>query len=387
MKALSQRLLRSAIPRLDAIILNAGVGGFVGFDLPLGLWYVVTDLVEGTTWPSFKLSATGLITQSQLPISAADPGDEEPVLGEVFCANIFGHYMLVHWLMPLLRACPRSRPGRIIWTSSLESQVHHFDRGDFQALESRNAYEHTKRMTDLMAITSTNQHATAESLQSFLKPSTNDRRLHDNPAPSEPTIHVAHPGVCATSIMPISWVLSQLLVLVLFIARFIGSPWHTVSAYSGASAPVWLALADPDEIAEREKGGFPKWGSAVTRWGTERVERTDVPQWGVRGDGRQVEWWHVGPGWRGGWGRKRGAKDATREDVEKFVEDGAFVWRELERLRTEWEARIERFENSDKKAEHEAPGGTTSDLNPQTREWDLHPELRPAVIHTMQHQL
>jgi 3-keto steroid reductase len=197
-------------------------------------------------------------------------------------------------------------------------------------------------MTDLMALTSTNQPATGKSVTSFLDCSTSDRRLTNNPAPSKPTMHVAHPGVCATSIISLPWILNMLMIVTFYMARLVGSPWHTVSAYTGAHAPVWLALAGPEEIAERERAGAAKWGSVVTRWGKESVQRTDVPGWGLVGDGERVEWWQVGFGWLGGWGRKRGARDATREDVEKFVEDGALVWRELERLRREWEERIER---------------------------------------------
>lgn len=141
------------------------------------------------------------------------------------------------------------------------------------------------------------------------------------------------------------------MLITVYTARFIGSPWHTISAYTGAIAPVWLALADTDEIAEREKTGPAKWGSAVTRLGKESVQRTDVPGWGLSGDGEQVEWWQLGPWWLGGWGRKRGAKDATREDVEEFVEQGPLVWTELERLRREWVGRIERFEDSGKRQE------------------------------------
>ncbi|KAF7511837.1 hypothetical protein GJ744_003568 [Endocarpon pusillum] len=281
-RALTQRLLRSAVPRLDAIILNAGVGGFVGIQWPQAFWRTGIDLVEATTWPTFKLSATGLITQPQLASSTpADRKDDEPILGEIFCANVFGHYLLTHWLMPLLRACPHSNPARIIWLSSIEAQPHHFNPSDIQALTSRNAYEHSKRMTDLMALTSTANPATSKSVHSFFSlPSPTDRRLTNNASPSEPTIHVAHPGICATSIVPLPFLLNLLMILAFYAARLIGSPWHTVSAYVGAVAPVWLALAHPEELAEKEKAGPAKWGSAVTRWGGASVQRTDVPGWG-----------------------------------------------------------------------------------------------------------
>ncbi|ERF76932.1 hypothetical protein EPUS_02644 [Endocarpon pusillum Z07020] len=328
-RALTQRLLRSAIPRLDAIILNAGVGGFVGIKWPQAFWTAGTDLVEATTWPTFKLSATGLITPPQLPSSTRpDREDEEPVLGEIFCANIFGHYLLTHWLMPLLRACPHSHPARIIWLSSIEAQPHHFNPSDIQALTSRNAYEHAKRMTDLLALTSsTENRATSKSVHSFLSlPSPTDRRLTNNPCPSKPTIHVAHPGICATSIVPLPFLLNLLMIL----------------------APSTLPASIPSPPTS---AGPAKWGSAVTRWGRGSVQRTDVSGWGLSGDGGVVEWWQAGPGWLGGWGRKRGARDATREDVEGFVEEGQLVWRELEALREVWEGRIEEYERSEKKAE------------------------------------
>ncbi len=351
-RALAQRLLRSAIPRLDAVILNAGVGGFVGLNWPLAFWTTGTDLVQATTWPTFKISATGLITQPQLHSISPGPDEGEPILGELFCANVFGHYLLTHWLMPLLRACPQSNPGRIIWLSSVEAQAHHFNSSDIQALTSPNAYEHTKRMTDLMTLTSTDNPATSKSVHSFISlPYPPDRRLINNGSPSKPTTHLAHPGICATSIVPLPLLLHLLMILAAYTARLIGSPWHTVSAYVGAVAPVWLALADPGEIHEQEKTGPAKWGSAVTRWGKESVRRTDVPGWGLNGDGGVVEWWQTGWGWLGGWGRKRGARDATKEDVERFVEEGQLVWRELERLREMWEGRIDEYEKRDKRGD------------------------------------
>lgn len=322
------------------------MGGFLAIDWPRAIWSVITDLVQAVTWPTYKLSATGSITPPQFPPSTPSSPEKESVLAEVFCANVFGHYMLTHQLMPLLRACPHHTPARIIWLTSVEGQIHHFNRDDLQGLESPDAYEHSKRMTDLLALTAANQPATAKSIQSFIECDTTDKRLIDHsPASiSIPTIHLAQPGICATSIVPLPWLLHLLMLAAMYLARLIGSPWHVVSAYHGGIAPVWLALGPRDEIARREEAGAVKWGSAVSRSGRATVQKTDVPGWGLCGDAGKVEWWHRGPGWLGGWGRKRGATDATREEVEGFVEDGALVWRRLEGLRREWEGRIERFE-------------------------------------------
>ena len=72
-------------------------------------------------------------------------------------------------------------------------------------------------------------------------------------------------------------------------------------------------------IKERERA---KWSSATDRWGSTRAEKTDVQGWGLDGSGAPIDWWA-----KSGLGRMRGAKDATREDVESFVEEGARVWR------------------------------------------------------------
>ena len=347
-RALCRKLLQSEIPKIDAVILNAGIGGWSGINWPLAVWQCSTDLIQGVTWPSYKISAVGQLTKPQLP--AADGGRKvpEPALGEVFCANVFGHYMLAHGLMPLMRSCDPQSPGRIIWISSIEVARPDFNPDDLQGFNSTAVYGHTKRLTDIIALTAEGQPATARTMNAFFdaEPKQAARaRNGTSPAP-KPTIHVAQPGICATSIVPLPLILQWAMLMALIVARWIGSPWHTISIYSGANAPVWLALASQDEIKSKEttsQGGHgkAKWGSATDRWGTDMIMKTDVQGWGVDGSGTPVDWWN-----KGKFGRMRGAKDATREDVETFVEDGAKVWREMEQLREEWDRRIDEYEST-----------------------------------------
>lgn len=341
---LSRKLVQS-LPKLDAMILNAGYGGFTGVDVVAGVWSLLTDWKHSVTWPTYKLSTVGLITQPQGNSSSrkaranghtvsspvVNPQllqPHEPPLGEVFCANVFGHYLLTHQLSPLLHLA-RPAPGRVVWISSVEAYARCFSPHDMQALRSPTAYEASKRLTDILALTSA-----LPSTAPYV-----DRFFFSCPpaSSSRPEFYVAHPGICATSIVPLTVLSYYFMLLAFYVARALGSPWHTVAAYSGARAAVWLALA-PDDVlddAERHGAAKGKWGSATDVWGRERVARTEVEGWGFGGGVTDVE----GVGRRSN-GRMRGARDVTSEDREAFEELGRECWGLMEGLREEWEGRL-----------------------------------------------
>ncbi|KAK5191980.1 3-keto-steroid reductase [Exophiala xenobiotica] len=351
-RALSRKLLDSDIPHLDAIVLNAGIGGWSGLNWPLTIYNVLTGIRQATTWPTFKLGVVGLVTRTQFP-PHTKAAQEEPVLGEVFCANTFGHYMLVHWLMPLIRACPSGSPGKIVWVSSIEASAHHYNPDDHQGLRSSAAYEHTKRLTDLMALTAVSQPATAASVREYITPSPSleSAALTRRTQRSEPSFLVAHPGICTTTIISLYWIVHQCYRLGIYLARWCGSPWANVTSYLGAASVTWLVLASQSEInakaaaataaAADSPGGPCKWGSACDRLGRSSVRVSDVEGWGINGTGTSFrhKWWG------GSLGRKTGAVDATREDVEDFISQGAEVWKKMESMRKDWEDRIEVYED------------------------------------------
>ena len=365
-QTLSTKLLGN-LPRLDAIICNAGYGGFTGIDWPLAIKETLTDFFTSLTYPTYKLSTPGETTAAQTGSRTPNSGDEngknhEPPLGKVFTSNVFGHYLLSHQLIPLLSSSPDQ--GRIVFVSSIEPRPHHFNSADIQGLASSKSYESSKRLTDIIVLTSTLP-STKPFVQRFLTPapttpsqsialldnepststrdstpdtppqrislSDNEYRLPTNP---EPKIYLSHPGICATSIITLSLVPFYLRILAFYIARWLGSPWHTVSPYKGACAPVWLALADQDELADIEQTeGKGKWGSVCDKMGHERVMRTVVEGWGLggrMGEGDVVD--RIGS--------RRGLREVTREDREAFEEVGRECWREMEGLRVAWEERL-----------------------------------------------
>lgn len=343
------RLVR-AIPKINVVILNAGIGGWIGNNWPLAWWTVSTDLVQAVTWPPYKLAPAGLVTEPQLPENVANTiVTKEPVLGQLFCANVFGHYVFVHQLLPLIRSTQLHSPARVIWISSIEACQNHFELEDLQGLRTSSPYESSKRLTDILALTS-NLPSCKDIVASYLglsnvsdvincvkvedldNLSSVGRKINSAP-PSLPTIHLAHPGVCATSVFPLPLILELAMYAAFYIARFLGSPWHTISAYLGATAPVWLAFVDQKSLDEEDKRRA-LWGSTTNVSGTSTgARRTDVEGWGLRGQAGE-KWW--GSSGSAG-GRKRGIKEVTNNDIANFEELGRNCWDEMEKLRITWD--------------------------------------------------
>lgn len=124
------------------------------------------------------------------------------------------------------------------------------------------------------------------------------------------------------------------MIVIMYVARWLGSPWHTCSAYKGACAPVWLALVDEDEIEDIEqREGKGKWGSAVDAMGRERVMRSVVDGWGLGGKMGEGEL-------KRRKGTRREFVKVTREDREGFEVVGRECWRQMEELRVAWEERM-----------------------------------------------
>lgn len=357
-KELNRRLKERGLG-LDVLLCNAGIGGWDGVD-----WWVLIKQIftkgpySMMSRPGYKIARPGRVTPRQLPSTSSSTKsgegngsvgmiqEEEPPVGEVFCANLFGHYLLGHWVTPsLLRVGEKGdRRGRVIWVSTLEAYPSAFDINDLQGLTTAIPYESSKRLTDILALSS-ELPSTQPYVSSYFGIGSStpvdkitvangpvDSDETDTDA-SRPKIYLSHPGICATPIMPIHPIMVCLQVLAFYLARLCGSYWHCISAWCGATAPTWLALA-PQKLLDQLEGtdGKGKWGSTVDVWGRERAVRTEVQSWGWGGKVGEVR-------------LKTGRWDLwvnSEETLKSFEELGERAWREMEALRMEWEGRIEK---------------------------------------------
>ncbi|KAI0407211.1 hypothetical protein F4802DRAFT_43966 [Xylaria palmicola] len=325
------------IPRIDAALFNAGLGGWEGLDwLEFARQFVSLGLIQSTTYPSFKKALPAAVLDSQKLIGGEGTGSgSPPALAEVFCANTFGHYVLAHELMPLLsRASPSEAPGRVVWTSSIDACRDHLDFDDFQAARYMAPYESSKRITDLVALTADLPGVRGVSAPYFAAPAAAGR-------PVRPRFYLSHPGIVCTPMFPLNWFLYFWYWVVMHLSRLCGSPWHTVDVYPAACATAWLALADQPAL-DAAAAHLVKWGSSVTRAGRAAPKKTEVEGWGWEGraedpaalrrddpDGKLT-------------GRKWDAAPPSEEQRAQFKADGRRCWVELERLRLAWEAALSR---------------------------------------------
>ncbi|KAG6361601.1 hypothetical protein INS49_009828 [Diaporthe citri] len=336
------------IPRLDAVIFNAGIGGWTGVDwFKAARNFLTAGWVQATTWPIFKVATAGGTVdplprrQQQKQQAGASDENDKAVVGQIFCANVFGHYIFAHAILPLLSRRQGDEdadipPGRLIWEGSIEAAREHFRVGDLQAVETEAPYESTKRLTDLLVLTTGLPGARAHSAPYWRLPGQPTGEEEQQP----PKVYVCHPGIVVTTILPLPFILQYLWTLAAYVARWVGSPWHTNTSYNAAAAMVWLALAAQGAL-DSARAESVKWGSACDIRGNTMVKKTEVDGWGWTG---KVEGLDEDDGATGALrkikGRKSGAQVVTEESRVEFEETGALCWREMERLRAEWEVRM-----------------------------------------------
>lgn len=343
--------LKEKLPngRLDVLIANAGIGGWTGIDWGKLIWQFLTSPLTVASKPAYQIGDVGAVTKRQIPVKKGERKEdadlrgngnteEEEALGEVFTANVFGHYMLIHWLTFCMKKT-RNENGRgqdsarIIWVSSAQALSEALDpsKGDLQGIKSQIAYESSKRLTDLLVLTSQDEQTSSFTTDFY---STERDKSESANAPN-PKMYLTHPGYCVTTIFAIPLIMVWGQIIMFHIARLFGSVWHTIDPYAAAVSMVWLALTEQTTLDKQEqRDGKCKWGSAVGRIGGERSLKTEVEGWGFGGI----------PGEKGPRIGLLIDEKITKESVKKFRDDGASVWRQMEELRKKWEDKLDKVD-------------------------------------------
>ncbi|XP_039590902.1 3-keto-steroid reductase isoform X2 [Polypterus senegalus] len=150
-------------------------------------------------------------------------------LQKVFATNVFGHFILIKELEPLL-CCP-SMTSQLIWTSSSNAHKSAFSLDDYQHSQGTESYSSSKYASDLLSLALNRQY--------------NRRGLYSS---------VTCPGLVMTNltygILPsFFW---TLIMPIMFLIRFFTNSF-TLTPYNGAEALVWLYKQNPESLDPRAK--------------------------------------------------------------------------------------------------------------------------------------
>ncbi|CAE6446193.1 unnamed protein product [Rhizoctonia solani] len=238
-----------AFPYITHLVLNAGIGNFIGINWPLAVWEICTRFKTAVTSPGFKIQGTGKTSQDGL--------------GWVWQCNVFGHFVLVRALREMLAHNPFSS-SRVLWTSSIEGRPSLFPGlDDYQLLSASHSYEASKYETELIA-------SGLDQLES--ERNNGVRHL------------VIHPGIAGTNIFfeHTGWFLDKLMLLAFYIARLLGSKHHPIQPYKAAISAVHVALVSlailPSLSAAgttNEKSGQPPEGVSNGNGHTDEISRAE----------------------------------------------------------------------------------------------------------------
>ncbi|XP_060940648.1 3-keto-steroid reductase/17-beta-hydroxysteroid dehydrogenase 7-like [Limanda limanda] len=150
-------------------------------------------------------------------------------LQEVFATNLFGHFLLIRELEPLL--CEAGHTSRVVWTSSSNARRSAFNIEDLQHRNGTEPYSSSKYASDLLSL-ALSKHKNSQGLfSSVICPGLVMTNL----------TYGILPSFFWTLIMPIMWLIR------IFTNTF------TLTPSNGAEALHWLFLQKPESLDPRAK--------------------------------------------------------------------------------------------------------------------------------------
>ncbi|AWP04423.1 putative 3-keto-steroid reductase-like [Scophthalmus maximus] len=208
--------VKARYSRIDFLYLNAGIMPNPQVD--------VKAFIKGlfsTNVINMFATAQGLLTQQDRVNSDG--------LQEVFATNVFGHFLLIRELEPLL--CQAGQTSRVVWTSSSNAQRSAFSIEDLQHVSGSEPYSSSKYASDLLSV-ALSRHKSDQGLFSS----------------------VICPGLVMTNltyaILP-SFLWTLIMPIMKFIRIFTNT--FTLTPFNGAEALHWLFLQTPESLDPRAK--------------------------------------------------------------------------------------------------------------------------------------
>ncbi|XP_072367619.1 3-keto-steroid reductase/17-beta-hydroxysteroid dehydrogenase 7 isoform X1 [Scyliorhinus torazame] len=203
--------IRQRYQHVDYLYLNAGIMLNPHFSLKAFL----SSLLSRKVFTMFQ-TGEGLLTQEDW---LTDDG-----LQQVFMTNVFGHFLLIRNLEPVLGQAGCT--SQVVWTSSSNARKSAFNLTDYQHSQGQESYSSSKYATDLLNV-GLNKHYNSKGLFSSVV------------CPGLVLTNLTYgifPPVLWTLITPIMWLIR------VFMNSF------TLSPYNGTEALVWLFTQKPESL-------------------------------------------------------------------------------------------------------------------------------------------
>ncbi|KAJ7332376.1 hypothetical protein JRQ81_014556 [Phrynocephalus forsythii] len=222
--------IKTRFHRLDYLFLNAGI--MVNPSISFGAF------VRGI----FSRRVYRMLTTAEGMMSQEDRVTSDG-LQEVFATNLFGHFLLIRQLEPLV--CSAEKNCHLIWTSSVNAHKSNFSLQDYQHSHGTENYSSSKYATDLTSVALNNHY--------------NKRGLYSS---------VICPGIVKSNMTykllpPFIWILLSPLF---WLFRLFG-PTYTLTPYNGAEAQIWLFKQKPESLDP-----LMKYHSCTSFFGNNYVE-------------------------------------------------------------------------------------------------------------------
>lgn len=208
--------VKTRYSKVDFLYLNAGIMPNPQIDIKAFFKGLFSRNVV-----SMFATAEGLLTQQDRVNSDN--------LQEVFATNLFGHFLLIRELDPLL--CQSDHTSRVVWTSSSNARRSAFSLDDIQHRLGTEPYSSSKYASDVLSLALNRQKNSQGLFSSVICPGLVMTNL----------TYGILPSFFWTLIMPIMWLIR------IFTNTF------TLTPYNGAEALLWLFLQKPESLDPRAK--------------------------------------------------------------------------------------------------------------------------------------
>lgn len=231
--------LQKEFSEINYIFLNAALGVCSGINWFQAVKEMISNPLNAVTDPHYKIQKVGLTSKDGM--------------GLIFQTNVFGPFYLMKKLLPLLT----KGNGVVIWISSLRSDPNYLPLDDLELINSPTPYEGSKRMIDLLHLSTYKELKRKDVYQ-----------------------YVVQPGIFVSQsfYQHLNIITYYLMMLMFYLARRWGSYWHTIDPYKAANAATYVCTFNDRDFERQDI----KYGSATYNDGVEHIRPEEIDDSGMK---------------------------------------------------------------------------------------------------------